>query len=110
MAKLAFLGLGVMGFPMAGHLQKAGHSVTVYNRSAAKAAAWVAKHGYKSVRLVTADWHVPRAKLELANALGPDVEIHGDGVRTTASWSMLLREYHKYLVRRFALLFGIGNG
>jgi 3-hydroxyisobutyrate dehydrogenase-like beta-hydroxyacid dehydrogenase len=45
MAKLAFLGLGVMGFPMAGHLQKAGHSVTVYNRSAAKAAAWVAKHG-----------------------------------------------------------------
>ena len=48
MANLAFLGLGVMGFPMAGHLQKAGHSVTVYNRSAAKAAAWVAKHGGKS--------------------------------------------------------------
>ena len=48
MASLAFLGLGVMGFPMAGHLQKAGHSVTVYNRSAAKAAAWVAKHGGKS--------------------------------------------------------------
>ena len=45
MANLAFLGLGVMGFPMAGHLQKAGHSVTVYNRSAAKAEAWVAKHG-----------------------------------------------------------------
>ncbi len=45
MAKLAFLGLGVMGFPMAGHLQKAGHSVVVYNRNAAKAAAWVAKHG-----------------------------------------------------------------
>ncbi len=48
MANLAFLGLGVMGFPMAGHLQKAGHSVTVYNRSAAKAAAWAAKHGGKS--------------------------------------------------------------
>lgn len=48
MANLAFLGLGVMGFPMAGHLQKAGHSVTVYNRSAAKAAAWVAKHGGKA--------------------------------------------------------------
>jgi 3-hydroxyisobutyrate dehydrogenase len=48
MANLAFLGLGVMGFPMAGHLQKAGHSVTVYNRSAAKAEAWVAKHGGKS--------------------------------------------------------------
>ena len=45
MAKLAFLGLGVMGFPMAGHLAAAGHSVTVYNRTAAKAEDWVAKHG-----------------------------------------------------------------
>ncbi len=45
MAKVAFLGLGVMGFPMAGHLAKAGHDVTVYNRSVGKAEAWVAKHG-----------------------------------------------------------------
>jgi 3-hydroxyisobutyrate dehydrogenase-like beta-hydroxyacid dehydrogenase len=44
MAKIAFLGLGVMGFPMAGHLAKAGHDVTVYNRTAAKAEAWAAKH------------------------------------------------------------------
>lgn len=41
MAKVAFLGLGVMGFPMAGHLVAAGHDVTVYNRSAAKAQAWL---------------------------------------------------------------------
>jgi 3-hydroxyisobutyrate dehydrogenase/2-hydroxy-3-oxopropionate reductase len=40
-AKVAFLGLGVMGYPMAGHLARAGHRVTVYNRSAAKAAAWL---------------------------------------------------------------------
>tara|TARA_R110002110_G_scaffold13078_3_gene62597 strand:+ start:765 stop:1703 length:939 start_codon:yes stop_codon:yes gene_type:complete len=45
MAKLAFLGLGVMGGPMAGHLQQAGHEVTVFNRSAAKAEAWVKRHG-----------------------------------------------------------------
>ena len=45
MAKLAFLGLGVMGFPMAGHLKAAGHEVTVYNRSPARADAWVARHG-----------------------------------------------------------------
>ncbi|MEM6939241.1 MAG: NAD(P)-dependent oxidoreductase [Pseudomonadota bacterium] len=45
MAKLTFLGLGVMGGPMAGHLQKAGHAVTVYNRTAAKAQAWVQSHG-----------------------------------------------------------------
>ena len=43
--KVAFVGLGVMGFPMAGHLATAGHRVTVYNRTASKAEAWVAKHG-----------------------------------------------------------------
>ncbi len=43
--KLAFLGLGVMGYPMAGHLARAGHDVTVYNRTPAKAAQWVATHG-----------------------------------------------------------------
>ena len=45
MSKLAFLGLGVMGFPMAGHLKAAGHDVTVYNRTAAKAQDWADKHG-----------------------------------------------------------------
>jgi 3-hydroxyisobutyrate dehydrogenase-like beta-hydroxyacid dehydrogenase len=45
---LSFIGLGVMGFPMAGHLAKAGHAVTVYNRTAAKAEAWVAKFGGRS--------------------------------------------------------------
>jgi 3-hydroxyisobutyrate dehydrogenase len=49
MAKVAFIGLGVMGFPMAGHLAaKGGHEVTVYNRNAAKAQAWVEKFGGKS--------------------------------------------------------------
>jgi 3-hydroxyisobutyrate dehydrogenase-like beta-hydroxyacid dehydrogenase len=48
MAKVAFLGLGVMGFPMAGHLVAKGHEVTVYNRTRSKAEAWVARHGGKS--------------------------------------------------------------
>jgi len=49
MAKVAFLGLGVMGYPMAGHLlKKGGHEVTVYNRTAAKAAQWVKDYGGKS--------------------------------------------------------------
>ncbi len=43
--KLAFIGLGNMGFPMAGHLAAAGHDVAVYNRTRAKAEAWTAKHG-----------------------------------------------------------------
>ena len=51
MAKVAFLGLGVMGFPMAGHLKvKGDHEVTVYNRTAAKADQWVAKHGGRSAK------------------------------------------------------------
>ena len=49
MAKISFLGLGVMGYPMAGHLlNKGGHEVTVFNRSPAKAAQWVKEHGGKS--------------------------------------------------------------
>jgi len=47
-AGTAFLGLGVMGFPMAGHLAAAGHQVTVYNRSSAKAEAWTTRHGGRS--------------------------------------------------------------
>ncbi len=49
MAKVAFVGLGVMGYPMAGHLRnKGGHEVTVYNRTASKADKWVAQYGGKS--------------------------------------------------------------
>src|SRR5690606_29906069 len=51
MAKVAFLGLGVMGYPMAGHLKtKGGHDVTVYNRTGAKADSWVAKFGGQSAK------------------------------------------------------------
>ena len=45
MAKVAWIGLGVMGYPMAGHLARAGHAVTVFNRTRAKAERWVAEHG-----------------------------------------------------------------
>jgi 3-hydroxyisobutyrate dehydrogenase-like beta-hydroxyacid dehydrogenase len=47
-AKVAFIGLGVMGFPMAGHLKAKGYDVVVYNRTASKAQQWVGKHGGKS--------------------------------------------------------------
>lgn len=48
MSNIAFIGLGVMGYPMAGHLHRAGHQVTVYNRTARRAEAWVAEHGGQS--------------------------------------------------------------
>src|ERR1051326_5857333 len=44
-ARVAFIGLGVMGYPMAGHLARAGHHVTVFNRTTAKAERWVSEHG-----------------------------------------------------------------
>src|SRR6476660_2617744 len=47
--KVGFIGLGVMGGPMAGHLARAGHDVTVYNRTGHKARAWVSKHGGRAV-------------------------------------------------------------
>ena len=47
MAKVAWIGLGVMGYPMAGHLKAGGHEVTVYNRTAARAAKWKKQHGGK---------------------------------------------------------------
>ena len=48
MARVAFIGLGVMGYPMAGYIAKGGHEVTVYNRTAAKAEAWVKEYGGNS--------------------------------------------------------------
>ena len=79
--------------------------------NAEETAKWVQQHAFRSVRLVTTDWHMPRAKMELGNALGGDVEILGDGVRSGANspgWNVLLREYHKFLVRRIALWLGAG--
>ena len=56
MAKVAFIGLGVMGYPMAGHLlKKGGHELTVYNRTAAKSAAWVKEYGAGRVAATPAE-------------------------------------------------------
>ncbi|MEZ0496130.1 YdcF family protein [Sphingomonas sp. IW22] len=74
--------------------------------NADETAGWVRRYRFKSVRLVTSDWHMARARLELTNALGPDVEIVGDGVRTNARFGVLAGEYNKLLIRRAALLLG----
>lgn len=76
--------------------------------NAEETAEWVRTHGYKSVRLVTSDWHMPRARLELAHQLGSDVTVTGDPVRSSPRFFTLLREYHKYLFRSVALMLGIG--
>lgn len=83
-----------------------GHEAVDTRSNAEETAAWVRQHGYRSIRLVTSDWHMPRARLELRHVLG-DVEITGDAVRSSPGYDMLFREYHKYLVRRVALLAGL---
>ncbi len=70
---------------------------------------WVRRHGYRSVRLVTADWHLRRARMELTYALGPDIRVEGDGVAVAPRFLLLLAEYNKYLVRRVALWLRIGG-
>jgi len=85
-----------------------GHQAVETRSNADETAEWVRDHGFRSVRLVTSDWHMPRAILELRNALGKDAEIFGDGVRSRPGFAMLLREYHKFLLRRIALLLGWG--
>lgn len=83
-----------------------GHEAVDTRSNADETGRWVREHGYRSVRLVTSDWHMARARLELHHVL-QGVTILGDGVPSRPGWRMLLREYHKYLVRRGALLLGV---
>lgn len=72
-----------------------------------EAAAWVRRHRFKTIRLVTTDWHMPRARFELRRALGDEVTIVSDAVDSAPSLVMLFREYNKLLVRWAAALIGI---
>ena len=58
---------------------------------------WAQARGHRSLRLVTADWHMRRAALELARQLPPGIAVTRDAVRTQVSLATLLREYHKFL-------------
>ncbi len=69
-------------------------------------AAWVRRNKYRSVRLVTTDWHMRRAQFELERALGSGVTVVPDAVRSDASLVVLVREYNKYLFRRTMVLIG----
>ena len=70
-------------------------------------AAWMQRHKYKSVRLVTSAWHMPRARLELSTRLGPDVRIVSDAVPSERSPSAMIEEYAKYVLRLAAVGLGI---
>jgi uncharacterized SAM-binding protein YcdF (DUF218 family) len=85
-----------------------GHEAVDTRSNAMETAAWVSAHGYKSVRLVTSDWHMARASMELRAALGGDVTIVSDGVPGEAPLGLLIVEYNKLLLRRVALWSGVG--
>lgn len=70
-------------------------------------ARWVARHHYRTVRLITTDWHMPRARFELSRSLDPRVEVLPDAVRSNPALLGLIGEYDKYLLRRIAVVFGI---
>lgn len=76
--------------------------------NAAETSAWVKAHGYRTVRLVTSDWHVPRARMELSAAMGRGVLILGDGVPSNPRLGTLVNEYNKLILRRIALWLGVG--
>jgi len=66
----------------------------------------VAQHRYRTLRLVTTDWHMARARFELARVLDRRVTILSDGVRSEPGFLVLMKEYTKYLLRRVAAPLG----
>ncbi len=70
-------------------------------------AGWVRRRGYKSVRLVTTDWHMRRAQFELEHALPADVTVVADAVPSRPSFKTLLVEYNKLLLRSIGALIGV---
>lgn len=95
MAKIGFVGLGVMGFPMAGHLAAAGHEVTVYNRTSAKAEAWVEAHGGVAVATPAAAAEGAAVVMTIVGA-DDDVRqvVHGeDGVLATMEAGSVLVDH-----------------
>jgi uncharacterized SAM-binding protein YcdF (DUF218 family) len=68
---------------------------------------WLDKHEFKTVRLVTTDWHMPRARFELSRRVPDGVDLISDAVPSNPSFSQLFTEYNKYLLRHAAVLVGL---
>ena len=84
-----------------------GHESVDTRSNAEEAAAWIARNRYRSIRLVTSDWHMVRARYDLEAMTGDDLVVVVDAVRTEPGLVDLVREYNKYLLRRIAGFIGI---
>ena len=71
--------------------------------NAEEAQRWLDQHKFNSVRLITSDWHMRRARYEFDKVLGSRVQLVTDGVRTEPSFLTLFGEYNKYVLRRLAV-------
>ena len=79
-------------------------SESVDTRSnAEEAQRWLSSRNYRSVRLITSDWHMRRARYEFEKVLGDRYELTGDAVRSEPSFLTLFGEYNKYVLRRMAV-------
>ena len=79
-------------------------SESVDTRSnAEEAARWIARNNFRSVRLITSDWHMRRARYEFRKVLGTKVRLTTDAVRSEPSFLTLFSEYNKYVLRRLAV-------
>lgn len=74
--------------------------------NAEETARWVRKHKYRTIRLVTTDWHMHRARFEIERALAGEAQVIPEGVRSQPGFGTLFTEYHKYLARRISVLLG----
>ena len=68
---------------------------------------WLGRHRFRSIRLITTDWHMPRARFELSRRLPDGVEVVGDAIESNPSFRTLFTEYNKYLLRRGAVIVGL---
>jgi uncharacterized SAM-binding protein YcdF (DUF218 family) len=75
--------------------------------NAEEVSRWVAKNRIRSIRLITTDWHMPRARFELSRRLPDDIEVLADAIESNPAFSQLFTEYNKYILRRAAVLVGI---
>ena len=84
-----------------------GHESVDTRSNAEEAAGWIARNRYRTIRLVTSDWHMVRGRYDLEAMTSDDLTIIADAVRTEPGLVDLVREYNKYLLRRIAGLIGI---
>lgn len=84
-----------------------GRDATDTRTNGEEVAEWVQRHGVRSIRVVTNDWHMPRARKEIGWRVGSGVRIVADGVADERSFRQLFIEYNKYLVSPFGEQLGL---